>query len=77
MTGCRENPPVRAAELKLAVGQSIELVALLMHGAMMPPTEHGQIRECRRASLSPVTDMVALAEARAAAWEAAAAVSVV
>src|SRR5438309_4163026 len=44
---------------------------------MVAPTEHGQVRKRRRPSLSPVADVVALAEAHAAAREATAAVAVV
>src|SRR6266513_1647446 len=72
-----ENPPVRAAEPKLAVRLSIEPVALLMDRAVVPTTEQRQVRERGRASVRPVADVMALAEANAAAREAAAAVSVV
>jgi len=68
---------VRAAELKLAVGLSIELVALLMDRAVVPATQQGEIRERSRASLGPVTDVMTLAEPDPAAREAAAAVTVV
>jgi hypothetical protein len=70
-----QKPAVRPAEAKLAVGLSIELVALLVDGAMVPTTEQGQIRERRGASLCPVTDVMSLAESRSAAREAAAAVA--
>ena len=72
-----ENPPVRAAEPKLAVGLSIKPVALFIDRAVVPATEHGEIRERRGALLCPVTDVMALAEPHATAREAAAAVSVV
>ena len=68
---------VRSPELKLAVGLSIDLVALLVDGAVVPATEHREIRERRRAALRPVTDVVALSEADPAAREAAAPVAVV
>jgi hypothetical protein len=72
-----ENPPVRAAEPKLAVRLSIERVALLMDGAVMPATEQREVRERGRAALRPVADVMPLAEPHATAREAAAAVSVV
>jgi hypothetical protein len=72
-----QNPAVRAAEPKLAVCQSIELVALLVDGAVGPATEQGEIRQRGGAALRPVTDVMALAEPDAAAREAAATVSVV
>jgi len=45
---------VRAAEPKLAVGLSIDLVALLVNGAVVPATEQGEIRERGGAPLGPV-----------------------
>ena len=72
----RQKPAVRAAEAKLAVGPSIELVALFVNGAMVPATEHGEIRERGGAPLGPVTDVMSLAEAHPAARETAAAVPV-
>ena len=68
---------VRAAESKLAIRLSIELVSLLMDGAMVAAAEQSEIRERGGAAVGPVTDVMALAEADAAAREAAAAVSVV
>src|SRR2546425_5657631 len=67
---------VRPAEPKLAVRLSIELVALLVDGAVMAATEQGEIRERGGAPLCPVTDVMALADTNPAAREAAAAVSV-
>src|SRR5216117_288711 len=49
-----QNPAIRAAEPKLAVGLSIELVALLVDGAVVPATEQSEIRECGGTSLCPV-----------------------
>ena len=71
-----QKPAVRAAEAKLAVGLSIELITLLVNGAVVPATEQGEVRERGGAAVSPVTDVMALAEADAAAREAAAAVAV-
>ena len=68
---------VWAAESKLAIRLSIELVSLLMDGAMVAAAEQGEIRERGGAAVGPVTDVMALTEADAAAGEAAAAVSVV
>ena len=42
---------------------------------MMPTTEHREIRERRGASVSPVADVMTLAEPSPAAWEAAAAIA--
>jgi hypothetical protein len=72
-----QRPAVRAVESKLAVRLSIEPIALFVDGAVMPATEQREIRERRGAALSPVTDVMALAEADPAAREAAAAVAMV
>jgi hypothetical protein len=66
----RQKPAVRPVEPKLAVGLSLELVTLLVNGAVMPPTDHGEIRERGGAALRPVTDVMAVAEPDAAAWDA-------
>jgi hypothetical protein len=73
----RENPPVRATELKLAVRQSLELEALFMHGAVMTPAQQREIRERGGPAVGPVTDVVAFADPDNAARETTAAVSVV
>ena len=72
-----QKSPVRAAEPKLAVRLSIDLITLLVDGAMVPATEQGEIRERGGAALSPVTDVMALSEPNSAAREAAAAVPMV
>jgi hypothetical protein len=51
-----DNPPIRPAEAKLAVRPSIDLVALLVHGAMMSPTQQGEIRQ-RSVADSPAPRM--------------------
>jgi hypothetical protein len=71
-----QKPAVRPVEPKLAVGLSLELVALLVNGAVVPPTEHGEIRERGGAALGPVTEVMPLAEPDPASRETAAAVSV-
>ena len=68
---------VRAAESKLSVRPSIELVALFVDGAVVPATEQGEIRERGGASLSPVPEVMSLPNAQAAAREATAVVPVV
>src|SRR5881296_2330386 len=68
---------VRATEAKLAIRLSIELIAFFVNGAVMRATEQGEIRERGGASIGPVTDVMALAEANPAAREAAAAVAMV
>ena len=72
-----QKPAVRTAEPKVAVRLSIELVALLVDGAVVPATEQREIRERGGAPLCPVTDVMALAEPDATAREAAATVAVV
>src|SRR5712692_12036800 len=67
---------VRTTEPKLAVRLSIELVALLVDGAVVAATEQGEIRERGGAPLCPVADVMALPEPDPAAREPAAAVAV-
>ena len=68
---------VRAAELKLAIRLSSELIAFFVNGSVMPAAEQGEIRERGGAAIGPVTDVMALAEANPAAREAATAVAMV
>ncbi len=72
-----QNLAVGAAETKLAIRLSIELVSLLMDGAMVAAAEQSEIRERGGTAVGPVTDVMTLTEANAAARKAAAAVSVV
>jgi hypothetical protein len=72
-----EELTARPPEAELATDVSIELVALLVDGAVVPAAEQGEVREGRRASLGPVTNVMALAELDATAREAAAVVPVV
>jgi hypothetical protein len=67
---------VRPAEPQLAIGFAIDLIALLVNGAMVAATEQGEIRERGRATLGPVTDVMALPKPNSAAREATGAVSV-
>ncbi len=71
-----EQPSVRAQEPQLAVGLALDLVTLLVNGAMVPVTEQGEIGQCRGAALGPVTDVVALREPAVAAREAASVIAV-
>ncbi len=48
-----QKPAVRATEAKLAVGLPIELVALLVDGAVVPATEQGEVRERGGAAVGP------------------------
>ena len=57
-----QDSPVWPPELQRAVGLSGDLIALFVHGAVMPPTEQREIRERRRAAGCPMTDVMPLAE---------------
>jgi hypothetical protein len=57
-----QHSPVRPPELQRAVGLSGDLIALFVHGAVMPPTQQREIGERRRAAGRPMTDVMALAE---------------
>src|SRR5207249_7742954 len=63
----RDDPAIGSRELKLAVRLAFYLVAFLVDRAMVPTTEHGEVRERCRAAVGPVADVMALAEAHAAA----------
>jgi len=39
----RQQPAVRTAEPKVAIGLPIDLVALLVNGAMVATAEHGEV----------------------------------
>jgi hypothetical protein len=73
----RQRSAVRTAELQLAVGQSLDLEALLVNRAMMPTTQQGEVGERGGAAVRPVTDVVALRERQSTAWKAASAVPMV
>src|SRR4030095_9248873 len=59
----RYDATVRAAEAKLTIRLSIDLIALLVNGSVMATAEQYQIRERGRAPLGPVADVVSLAKA--------------
>jgi len=58
-----QGPAVRPQEPERAVGLPIDLVALLVHGAMVPATEERKVRERGRAPLRPVAEVMSLGEA--------------
>jgi hypothetical protein len=70
-----QQTAVRPLEAERSVGLARHLVAFLVHGAVMPPTEKREIRERGRAAVRPVVEVMSLAEAYAAAREAAAPVA--
>ena len=62
-----QRATIGLAELERPVWGSIDLVALLVDGAVMATAEQGEVRECGRAALRPVTEMMPLGEASIAA----------
>ena len=72
-----QGPAIRPPESKRAVGLSIDLITLLVHRAMVPATEQGEVRERGRAALGPMMEVMSLPEPEPAAREAAALVSMV
>jgi hypothetical protein len=71
----RHDATIRTAKAKLTIGLSIDLITLLVDGAVMAAAEQYEVRECRRATLGPMSDVVGLAEVPVATREAAAAVA--
>ena len=70
-----QRATIGLAELERPVWGSIDLVALLVDGAVMATAEQGEVRECGRAALRPVTEMMPLGEASVAARKPAISVS--
>jgi len=58
----RQYPPVRPPEAELTIRLSFHLEPLFVNRAMVPPTEHREIRQLRWAALRPVADVMALTE---------------
>jgi hypothetical protein len=77
--GCWDRwhqPAVRPPELGLAIRPSIDLITLLVDGAVMPTAERREIRQGGGTAVSPVADVMALAKPRPAAGEATASITV-
>jgi hypothetical protein len=55
----------------------VKWIALFVDGRVVAATQKDEIRECRRAALGPVTDVMTLAEADSAAGEPTASVPMV
>jgi hypothetical protein len=72
-----EQPAVRSPEAERAVRLSIDLIAFLVHRAVMSAAEQREVRERGGAPLGPVTDVMPLAERQPAPWEATALVTMV
>jgi hypothetical protein len=71
-----KNLTIRTAEAQLAVRLAIDSIAFLVNRPMMPATQERQVRQRGRASLSPMTDVMALSESHVATGKPATAVSV-
>ncbi len=72
----RYHPAIRPPELQRAVLLAIYVKAFLVDRAMMPPTEHGEIRQRRRSALRPMAEVMPLAERQPAPRESAAVIAV-
>jgi hypothetical protein len=70
-----QEPPVRSAKSQRAVGLSIDLKAFLVDRPVVPAAEQREVRERGGAALSPMPDVMPVAEPRAAPREAAAAIA--
>src|SRR5262245_18926926 len=73
----RYEPTVWCPELKGTVCLSIDLVALLVDRAVVPATQHREIRQRGRPAFRPVAHVMTFAESYTTAWKAPPAVSVV
>src|SRR5437870_7402202 len=72
-----EGRAVGSPKAERSVGLAIDLVPLLVDGAVVATTKQREIRQRCQAAVSPVVDVVALAESHATAREATASVAVV
>src|SRR5262250_1637018 len=70
------GPAAGMPERQLAVLGPLDPIALLVHGAVVAPTQQGEVRQCRGPAAGPVADVVALADPRVTAGEATDAVAV-
>jgi hypothetical protein len=67
----RQGAAIRPPKSQSPVGPARDLVALLVHGPVMPAAEEREVRERGRTAVRPVAEMMPLAEADTAAREAA------
>src|SRR6266542_3582363 len=67
----RQRPAIRAPESQRPVRPARDLIALLVYSPVMPTAEEREVRERGRTAVRPVAEMMPLAEADAAAGEAA------
>src|SRR5205823_6550921 len=73
----RQQLATGAMEPQPAPGPPLDRIAFFVDGSMVPATQQGKVRQRRRASVRPVTDVMALAEGQSAARKAATAVTMV
>src|SRR5262249_54908199 len=66
-----QRATVWSPEAEASIGQTRDLEALLVHGAVMPGTEQREIRERGGATVRPMTKVMPLREADVASREAA------
>jgi hypothetical protein len=71
-----QRAAIWTAKLQLAVGPAFDLTAFLVDGTVVAATQQREVGQRRGSALGPVSDVMALAEADPAAWEAAAPVSI-
>jgi hypothetical protein len=72
-----QQPAIWSPELKRTVGLSLDLIALLVHGAVVPATEQREVRQRGWAPVRPMMEVMALTERQPAAREATALVTMV
>src|SRR5213593_5194989 len=66
---------VGAPEAPLSVALSLDLKAFFVHRAVMPTTQHREVRQRGEPSVGPVTDVMTLAERASAAGKTAAVIA--
>jgi len=73
----RHEPAVRPPEGKHSVGLPVHLEALFVDRAVVATTEQREVRQCGRAAVRPVADVMTLTERKPAARKATAAIAMV
>src|SRR5262245_22491922 len=68
----RQRTTVRPEELESAIVSSLDLKPLFVNGSMVAPTQQDEIGQRCGPTLSPMLNVVSLAEREITAWEAAA-----
>src|SRR5439155_24469307 len=71
-----QPPAVRPPKVELAIGESLDPEAVLVHRTVMTAAQQREVGQRRRATLCPVADVMTLRERQSAAGEATTSIAV-